>query len=164
MSLRGGKRTDEFNTSSLTNWKVLLSEQKAIITSPTISPALISENTTPRRRFSHPSMISLTVPSRSFPTKVRTAITAMKMRANATIFITCSEPWIYCPSHPLTIVAKRNDSHTPAMMDMMAITWEIKPFLKPCTTAGTKQIKRMISNMFIFLVKIVYLQFEKIRP
>jgi len=67
---------------------------------------------------------------------------------------------MYCPIHPLTRVADLKDSHTPAMIDMMAMTWEMNPLRNPWTNAGTKQIKRMISSMFIIVLKCLYLQFE----
>ena len=67
----------------------------------------------------------------------------------------------YCAIHALTAVENRAESQTPAISEMMAITCDMNPLRNPCTNAGTIQIKRMISKMFIFLVKIVYLQFEK---
>ena len=50
------------------------------------------------------------------------------------------------------------DIQTPAIMDITATTWAMKPFLKPCIRAGMKHIKRMISKILIIQPKFVYLQ------
>ena len=161
MFLRGGKRTDSFSTSSLTRLNVLFSEQKAIMTRPTMRPAFTSERAIPRRRFSQPSIMSFTVPSSSRPSIARTAMTAMNISANEITFRTCSDPSMYWASHVLAGAVNRAETHTPAMMEMMAMTCDMNPLRRPCTRAGTKQIKRMISTMFIIALKCLYLQFEK---
>ena len=128
--------------------------------SPTMRAAFSRANTTPSSLFSHPSITSLNIPSISFPIAASARNTARSIMAKATILSTCSEAEIYWLIHPVTILAKRADAHIPAMMEMMEMACAMKPFLIPCTIAGIKHIKRMISNVFIFLVKIVYLQIE----
>ena len=56
------------------------------------------------------------------------------------------------------MLANLADAQMPTMIDMIAIAWAMNPFLKPCMMAGTKQIKRMISSMFIIALKCLYLR------
>ena len=129
-----------------------------MISNPTMSPVFISANTTPSSLLSQPSMTSLNMPSSSFPTAASTRNTTTRMSAKATTFSTCSDAVMYRPTHALTTSANLADVQMPAMIDMIDIAWAIKPFLMPCMSAGIKQIKRMISSMFIIALKCLYLR------
>ena len=141
---------------------MLFSEQNAIMASPVISPACRNESITPRVLFSHPSITRSKMPSRSFPARFMAMITATSIRAKDVTFSTCSEPCMYWASQVLVADENLNESHAPTMMDTMAMTCDMNPLRYPCTTAGTKQIKRMISSMFIIALKCLYLPIEKI--
>jgi hypothetical protein len=63
-----------------------------------------------------------------------------------------------CPIHPLTVSVNLAAVQMPAIIEMIDIAWAMNPFLRPCMMAGTKQIKRMISSMFIIALKCLYLR------
>ena len=113
--------------------------------------ALARAKTSPRTLLTQPSVTSLNIPYKSFPTSHNMINTAMRMRVKDIILRTWSEADIYWVIHSLTIAENLDDAHTPKMMDIRDIACDMKPFLKPWIIAGTKQIKRMISKMFIFL-------------
>ena len=133
-----------------------------MITRPTINAVFRRANATPSSLFSHPSITSFMVASITFPNAPNTRNTRIIINANATSSRTCVDAVIHCPIHPLAIEAKRADIHTPRISDTIEITCEMKPFLIPCTTAGMKHIKRMMSIIFINHLKVVSLRFEKI--
>ena len=114
------------------------------------------ENTIPKSLFSHPSITNLNIPSRSFPISPRMMNTTMRISAKDTILSTCSDAVMYCASQSPTIFANLADAHTPAKSEMMDMAWEIKPFLSPWMMAGIRQIKIMISKIFIY-PKILYI-------
>ena len=73
-------------------------------------------------------------------------MTAMNISANEITLRTCSDPSMYWVSQILAGAVNRAETQTPAMMEMMAMTCDMNPLRRPCTRAGTKQIKRMISD------------------
>ena len=116
-----------------------------------------SENVSPRSLFTHPSMTSFIVASNNLPAAARMMKVTTMISANATTFSTCSDAVIYWAIHSLTIVANLADAHTPKMSETMEITCEMNPFLSPWIIAGIRQIKIMISSIFINIFKIVYI-------
>ena len=118
------------------------------------------ENATPSSRFSHPSMISLMIPSSALPINPSTRNTARRISANAVSLSACSEAVIYWASHTPTAFANFADAQTPAMREIIDIACDMNPFRMPCMIAGTRQIKIMISNIFINTLKCVYLRIE----
>ena len=103
---------------------------------------------------------SLITPSSTFPISPSARNTAIIISTKATIFKVCSGALMYFASQSLAITANLTEAHTPNTMDAMEITCDIRPFLSPCMTAGIRQIKIMISSIFILPVKSVYLQIE----
>ena len=146
--------------SGLTRLKLVLSELKASAINPSISRLLNIAKATPSSLLSHPSIISFMMPSRILPVRPSAMNTTIRISANETIFKICSEQVIYCASQSPTILANLADAHTPKMIEMIPMTCDIKPFLMPWMMAGTRQIKIMISNIFINTLKCVYLRIE----
>ncbi len=131
-----------------------------MMTSPTMSAVFRRAKTTPRSLLSQPRSTKLNIPSRALPRRPSRKNTTMRIRANATTFITCSDAVMYCATQAATTSANLADAQMPTIMEIMEIAWAMKPFLMPWTRAGMKQIKRMISRMFIFALKCLYLQIQ----
>ena len=139
---------------------MVLSDSTAMKISPRINNALIRENAAPISLLIQSSMTSLRIFSRIRAIRPRIRNTPMRMIANDTTLRTCSEAVRYSESHAPTRLANLAEAHTPAMIDMMDIACDMNPFLKPCINAGMRQIKIMISNIFINTLKCVYLRIE----
>ena len=143
-----------------TSSNVLLRLSNAIARSPRMSRHFTTEKHMPASLFIQLSITSLITPSKTFPISPSATNTAIIISTKATIFSVCSGALIYCASHWLAITANFTEAQTPTTMDAMEITCDIRPFLSPCMTAGIRQIKIMISSIFILPVKSVYLQIE----
>ena len=128
--------------------------------SPSPRMHLISDNATPSSLLSQPSMMTLMMPSSSLPRSPRTTNTATRMSAKAVSLRTCSDAVIYSASQAPTMLANFADAHTPAIREIIDMACDMKPFLMPWKIAGIRQIKIMISNIFINTLKCVYLRIE----
>ena len=84
----------------------------------------------------------------------------IRIVANAITMISCSEAAMYFVSQLPTRSVNLDEAHTPTIIEMNEMACEIKPFLIPCITAGIRQIKSMMSKMFINTLKCVYLRIE----
>ena len=143
-------------TSSIVSFSLL----NPIVSNPRMSRHFANEKHIPASLLIQLSITSLITPSNTLPISPSTTNTAIIISTNATIFNVCSGALIYWASHWLEITANLTDAQTPNAMDAMEITWDIRPFLSPSMTAGIRQIKIMISSIFILPVKSVYLQIE----
>ena len=143
-----------------TNSKVALRLSKAIARRPRMSRHFTTEKHIPASLLIQFRVTSLITPSSTFPSSPSATNTAIIISTKATIFSVCSGALIYFASQSLAATANLTEAQTPTTMDAIEITCDIRPFLSPCMTAGIRQIKIMISSMFILPVKSVYLQIE----
>ena len=155
-----GLSTESPNTSGLNRLKLVFSEVTMFSISPKISTPFMMAKTAPSIRLTHPSMTSLRMPSIIRASSPRMMNVTARMMANAVTLRTASDAVMYSASWVPKGAENLAAAHTPAMMDIMEFAWDMNPFLMPCTRAGTRQIKIMISNIFINTPKCVYLQFE----
>ena len=153
--LTGPYRADSSMISGFTIPNELLSELKASIIIPMIRNAFNSENSRPSNLLIHPSVTIFNMDSSSFPSSPRMIHTTTRIRANAMILRICSEAVIYCDTHAVTRFANRAEAQMPAMIEIIEIAWEMKPFLSPCIMAGIRAIKIMASKIFINLLKMI---------
>ena len=99
---------------------------------------------------SHPKRMIFMLASIILPRANKANITTTRMTTNATMLSMAGEaPSNHPAIHPLTSEENLNDSHTPRIIDMMATTWAMRPFLSPFMIAGTKHKRIIISMMFI---------------
>ncbi len=87
------------------------------------------------------------------PIKNRTSTTSTTTKAKqitCRIFDSRFMNWV---SQVLRGAVNLNASQAPANMDTMLTICSINPFRIPCTKAGMKQIKSIMSNMPICLIK-----------
>ena len=155
ISLTGSYRAEPSMTSGLTRPIELLSELNASIISPIIRTAFNNEKSRPSSLLIHPSITIFRIDSRSLPRSPRTMKTMTRISANAIILRTCSDAVMYCDTHSVTMFANRAEAQMPAIIEIIEIAWEMKPFLSPCIMAGMRAIKIMASKMFINLLKMI---------
>ena len=86
-----------------------------------------------------------------FPTAKSANITTMRITVNdAMSSISEDTPPNHCASHFPSIEENLKDSHTPRIIDIIETTCATRPLLSPFITAGMKQMRIIISRIFIF--------------
>ena len=137
-----------------------LNDVKMFRIRPRISTPLTKAKAAPSSLFTHPSITKFTMLSSMRDRTPNTRNVRANMIANETILSICSDAVMYSASWTPSTLANFADAQTPAMMEMMALACDMNPFLKPCIKDGIRQIKIMISNIFINTLKCVYLRIE----